>query len=84
MAAQANLIDFKVWKVPELQQYLKDRGVVYSGYIKEQLVELCTSACRLDLLVDPNFFEHSVVVEVQNKLTQNGIRIKDPKLEPQI
>ena len=64
--------NFKGWLVVKLQQYLKDRGIVYSSYMKEQLVELCESAERLHLPVDPNFFSDSIVKGIERKLSQKG------------
>ena len=60
--------NFQDWLVVQLKQYLKDRAVVYSTYRKEQLVELCVSADRLNLPVDPNFFNDSIVEEIKKNL----------------
>ena len=73
-------IDFRAFLVPQLQQYLKDRGVVYSAYRKEELVKLCEQAEHLDLVMDPNFFKDDIAAEIRFKLSQNGGQIIDPKL----
>ena len=72
--------DFSKWIVEELQRYLKDRGVTFSGYRKAKLVELCKGAEELQLTVDPNFFGCNVQEEIVNKLSVTGGKIHDPSL----
>ena len=46
--------NFRTKSVKELQQYLKNRGVVFTGYYKANLVELCNSAALIGLQIDPD------------------------------
>jgi len=41
--------------VAELKQFLKERGVSVSGYLKTSLVEIASAVKRMVLPVDPNF-----------------------------
>lgn len=80
LANNNNIINFKEWLVADLQKYLKNRGIVYSSYRKEQLVDLCNHAEKLNLPTDPNFFDDSISCEIEKKLTIKGQRILDPKI----
>ena len=66
--------------VPDLQKYLRDRGVVYSGYKKNELVELCQEAKHLDLPTDPDFFGVNQREEMLGKLLVNGGTITNPEI----
>ena len=72
--------DFSQWLVDNLQKYLKDHGVTFSGYRKNELVELCQGAEELNLEVDPNFFLCDLAEEVDQKLNINGSKIHNPSL----
>ena len=46
--------NFSTKSVKDLQKYLKDRGVVFTGYYKACLVELCHSTVLIGLQIDPD------------------------------
>ena len=55
MSMLKNTSDFKAMNVAELKNYLQDRGVSVSGYLKPSLVEIASAVERMVLPVDPNF-----------------------------
>ena len=69
---------FEHWKVSQLQDYLKERGVTCSKYKKYELVELCELANKNDLEVDPYCLNDSVQNDIIQKLNINGTNIKHP------
>ena len=60
--------DFKGKSVKELQEYLKERGVVFSGLRKASLEELCISANQVGLDVDPDGLKENRDDVIQEKL----------------
>ena len=56
-------MNFNVWSVPQLKEFLKERGITVSGYIKEKLVRLAQCAAELDLKKDPDILEPSESIQ---------------------
>jgi hypothetical protein len=64
--------------LPELQVYLRARGVTVSGYNKRTLREIAISVKQLNLPVDPDFRGDSVYNDIQSKLKKAGLPDADP------
>ena len=46
--------NFKGKSVKDLQQFLKERGVIFCDQRKADLVELCENCVKLNIEVDPD------------------------------
>ena len=55
MAEKKNKSDFNAMNVAELKNFLQERGVSVSGYLKTSFVEIASAVERMVLPVDPNF-----------------------------
>ena len=60
--------NFTTKSVKDLQKFLKDRGVVFTGYYKAGLVELCNSAALIGLQIDPDGLVEDCEEFVSSKL----------------
>ena len=65
-------------RLPELQDYLRARGVTVSGYNKHTLREIAIAVKQLDLPVDPDFRRDSVYNDIQSKLKKAGLSNENP------
>jgi deoxyribodipyrimidine photolyase len=65
-------VDFFRWQVPDLKEYLQDRGITCHLYRKHELVKLCELAQELDLekITSTNDYELSQVN--RRTITENG------------
>ena len=64
---------WKDWKVDELRQFLKDRGVEYGKRNKDELLELCTLAAETNTEFDPGGIRDDIrSVIVRKLLLDNG------------
>jgi hypothetical protein len=65
---------FCKYTVPQLKQYLEERGVTVSGYRRPLLLELANAVDRVQLPVDPDFQNVvSAFDSVSDKLKVLGI-----------
>lgn len=55
MENKGNLKNFKGMSVLQLKEYLQDRGVSVSGYLKSSLIEIASAVERMNLPLDPDF-----------------------------
>ena len=55
MAGHKSKADFNAMSVAELKEYLQERGISASGYLKTSLVEIASAVEKMVLPVDPNF-----------------------------
>lgn len=62
----------------ELKQYLKERGVTVSGYLKPALVEIANAVEKMMLPIDPNFEKHDSLHENEEKLIIHDMEIENP------
>ncbi|ESP03284.1 hypothetical protein LOTGIDRAFT_171630 [Lottia gigantea] len=69
---------FYNFRIPELQKYLRDRGVTVTGYNKEVLREIAIAVDKLRLPVDPDFSRESVEVCIEKKLLKAGLTGVNP------
>ena len=65
-------------RLPELQKYLKARGVTITGYNKAALKEIALAVERLNLPVDPDYQQDSVLSDIKGKLRKAGLPDKNP------
>jgi len=66
------------YRLPELKKYLRDRGVTITGYNKGKLKEIALAVESLDLPVDPDFCNVSVIGDLKRKLHRAGLSDTDP------
>lgn len=59
--------------IPELQKYLRDRGVTITGYNKLALKEIAVCVEKLDLPIDPDLTGDSVANSIKMKLHKAGL-----------
>ena len=60
-------------RLPELQAYLRARGVTVSGYNKATLREIAIAVEQLNLPVDPDFRQDSIYNDILCKLKKAGL-----------
>ena len=65
-------VQFSTDSVLNLQKFLQERGVVFSGARKLALVELCLLANSLGLELDPGGLKEDRTEVVSAKLTRNN------------
>ena len=68
--------DFKNMSVIQLKEYLQNRGVSVSGYLKPALVEIATAVNKMMLPLNPNFEEKNTLEN--EKFYIDGMEIKNP------
>jgi len=66
--------------VANLQNYLRERGVTFSGSRKEDLVRLCINAEELDIEIDPDGLSENSASVITTKLTtDDGFVLRSPQ-----
>jgi len=70
--------DFDTWKLPQLREYLIERGVTVTGHLKPVLISLCKNVCSLNLPKDPNFISVNIKQTIENKLKAIGCTFTNP------
>ena len=81
MASSTCMNDFAGKTVKQLQEYLKERGVITSNMRKQQLIKLCETASSLNIEVDPDGIHEDKSKNIRNKLTtKDDIELKVPFL----
>ena len=73
---------FDSYRVPDLQKYLRSRGVSVTGYNKPILKEIAIAVQKLELPEDPDFLRDSVQDCVIKKLTLAGLQNFKPLEHP--
>lgn len=73
-------VDINSLRLPELREYLRARGVTITGYNKTALKEIALSVYALNLHVDPDYQQDSVLHDIKEKLTRAGLPDKNPQL----
>jgi hypothetical protein len=64
-----------------LQQFLKDRGIQYAGYKKEELVAMCKLASDTKVDVDPDGLNYDIGNVIAMKLqSDNGDYLAAPSI----
>ena len=64
--------EFRCWKVDNLRQHLTMRGLAKTG--KEEIAALCSSACKLNLLlVHPRMMFYRIIRGSNTKFCVTGI-----------
>lgn len=58
------------FRLPELQKYLKARGVTVTGYNKGALKDIAKAVENLNLPVDPDFCQDSVLADIKRKVSK--------------
>ena len=71
---------FKSSSVKELQQYLKQRGVIFANTRKVDLIELCKCAAEVNIEVDPDGLVEDRNEVLKAKLCVNGKTFINPQL----
>ena len=61
---------FNAFKVPQLQEYLKERGISVTNINKLKLTKLCEAVDKLNLPLDPDMTKNESVTSVKNNLEQ--------------
>ena len=69
---------FDHFGLPELQKYLRERGVTVTGYNKAVLKEIAIAVDKLQLPEDPDFSKDSVEECIQQKLLKAGLKDVKP------
>lgn len=64
-------MDFRLRNVAELQEYLRLRGVVISGFRKQELVDLCCEAEQLGIDIDPDG-----ILEIKSETVTSKLLVK--------
>ena len=64
---------FDSYRIPDLQKYLRNRGVTVTGYNKGILKELAIAVQKLQLPEDPDYLGDSVQDCVDKKLSRAGL-----------
>ena len=71
--------NFKDWKVKDLKEYISDRGVPTTNYLKSDLIKLAEATEEAKLPIDPDFSKDSLEHCLQERLTlPAGKRLQDP------
>ena len=70
--------NFDNYRVPDLQKYLRNRGVSVTGYNKGILKEIAVAVERLQLPEDPDYLRDSVQNCVAKKLSRAGLSQCNP------
>lgn len=65
--------NFEGYRVPDLQKYLRNRGVTITGYNKNILKEIAITVDKLQLPEDPDFLKDSIQGCVDKKLARVGL-----------
>lgn len=73
---------FDSYRVPDLQKYLRSRGVSVTGYNKPILKEIAIAVQKLELPEDPDFLRDSVQDCVIKKLILAGLQNHKPLEHP--
>lgn len=71
-------VDINCLCLPELREYLRARGVMITGYNKAALQEIALSVYALNLPVDPDYQQDSVLCDIKGKLKRAGLPDKNP------
>ena len=72
-------MDFKKKTVPELQFFLKERGISCTNLKKQELVSKCMKAYELNLEIDPDGLRENVNETTKKKLlTCENVLLKSP------
>lgn len=71
---------FESKSVCELQKFLKDRGVTFSGAKKIGLLELCEKAILIGIEVDPDGLLEDRENVIKDKLTMGDLLLSSPSL----
>ncbi|XP_076083877.1 uncharacterized protein LOC143054940 [Mytilus galloprovincialis] len=61
---------FNAFKVPQLQEYLKERGISVTNINKLKLTKLCEAVDKLNLPLDPDMRKNESVTSVKHNLKQ--------------
>ncbi|KAK6171806.1 hypothetical protein SNE40_018233 [Patella caerulea] len=64
---------FVNFNLPELQTYLRKRGITVSGYNKPALIDIAVAADKLQLSTDPDLSSDSTTDVIKNKLQQANL-----------
>lgn len=75
--------DFNKLNVPKLQDYLKERGVVFWKYKKKELVDLCLKAHQTNISKDPDFINDDLKSQIAKKLIVDGDKVLRNPFEAQ-
>ena len=67
--------NFNVMRVPQLRDYLRDRGISVTGYNKLQLTRLAEVACEIGLPTDVDLHQCTTISE---KVKALGLEFNDP------
>lgn len=71
---------FHLLSVANLQNYLRERGVTFSGSRKEDLVRLCINAEELNIEIDPDGLSENSASIITTKLTtDDGFVLRSPQ-----
>lgn len=71
-------VDINSLRLPELREYLRARGVTITGYNKAALQEIALSVYALNLPVDPDYQQDSVLRDIKVKLKRARLPDKNP------